>query len=179
MIGRRGAMKALAVGAVISFAQGVSACSFAEYQDDDWGNLLIRFFKTGNDQLLAEALQDFSTLVSFSPVFLGNDVLQFSGASSVLKALKTFRESLTTKGWVGPRQFISAKIVGSSQQGRMNRIELLFAESVVSDTSCGPDRSETRVDLYYEAGVYGAGQSEGRWAIERLAILPPLETEKY
>ena len=94
-------------------------------------------------------------------------------------ALIRFRETLTRERWVEPRKLVEAKITGSEQQGRMNRIELLFADSVETFTSCGPDRSEWRADLYYMAGVYELGEDSVRWAIERMAIMPPLESQRF
>ena len=100
------------------------------------------------------------------------------GIEHVEEALVSFRRSMTRKMWVEPRQFINAKIVGNKQQGRMNRIELLFAEGKTTDTSCGPDRAEMRADLYYQAGVYEIGDDWVKWGIERLALMPPFELER-
>jgi|GEM_PF-1899171 len=91
----------------------------------------------------------------------------------------SFRSYLTQTANNGPRRLMDAKIVGSEQQGRMNRIELLFAEDDEIETSCGPTRNEERVDLYYQAGVYETGEDWVRWAVERIAIMPPLDTEKF
>ena len=68
-------------------------------------------------------------------------------------------------------------MVGSEQQGRMNKIQIVFADNDEVDTSCGPTRSEASVDLFYEAQVHDV---EGvAWSIERIALLPHLETKKF
>jgi hypothetical protein len=178
VIERRTLLRGVAVGAVLASAQTVSACSYATYEEDDWGGRLIAFFRMGDVSKLDNLFQDFSTLVAFNENFGVAPDTVFKGSNSVREALVSFRNRMTDKGWVEPRKLIDAKIVGNKQQGRMNRIELLFAESKVSETSCGPDRSEQRADLYYEAGVYETGDDWAKWAVERLAFLPPLEMER-
>ncbi len=179
MIERRDLLRGVAVGAVLASAQVVSACSYAEYEDDDWGNKLISYFRTGEVTRLDKLFHDFSTLVAFDTTFGVAPKMLFEGHDKVREALIDFRETMTRKGWVEPRKLIDAKIVGSRQQGRMSRIELLFAEGVMSETSCGPDRSERRAHLYYQAGVYETGEDWVKWGIERLALMPPLELEKF
>jgi hypothetical protein len=179
VIERRTLLRGVAVGAALASAQTVSACSYATYENDDWGDRLVAFLRTGDVSKLDNLFQDFTTLVAFNQYFgLGTEMF-VKGSNGVRGALVSFRSRMTEKGWVEPRKLIDAKIVGSKQQGRMNRIELLFAESKVSETSCGPDRSEQRVDLYYEAGVYKTGADWVKWAVERLAFLPPLEMERF
>ncbi len=179
MIGRRTLLGGVAVGAALASAQAVSACSYATYEQDDWGGRLVAFLRTGDVSKLDNLFQDFTTLVAFNEYFGLGPEMFVKGSNEVRDAFVSFRSRMTEEGWVEPRKLIDAKIVGNKQQGRMNRIELLFAESKVSDTSCGPDRSEQRVDLYYEAGVYETGDDWVKWAVERLAFLPPLAMERF
>lgn len=179
MIDRRDLLRGAAVGLTVLSTSSASACSYAEYEDDLWGSRLIEYLESGRQGDLEGLFQDFTTLVAFDSTYTSRGKLSFAGPDEVQNALMYLRRTLTRKGWVEPRTLVEAKIVGSEQQGRMSRIELLFAESVVSDTSCGPDRSESRVDLYYQAGVYEMGDEWVKWAIERIAIMPPLQTEKF
>ena len=73
----------------------------------------------------------------------------------------------------------SAALVGSEQQGRMNKIELFFAETKSVDSSCGPTRSERAIDLFYEAGVHETGEDWVKWSIERIALIPRLELQRF
>jgi hypothetical protein len=179
VIGRRTLLRGVALGAALASAQTVSACSYATYEEDDWGGRLIAFFRTGDVSKLDNLFQNFTTLVAFNEYFGVGPELVCKGANGVRDALVSFRKKMTEEVLVEPRKLIDAKVVGNKQQGRMNRIELLFAESKMSETSCGPDRSEQRVDLYYEAGVYETGEDWVKWAVERLAFLPPLEMERF
>lgn len=179
MIERRDLLRGIAIGAALTASQSVSACSLPEYDDDTWGDKLVSFFRDGDVSTLDHLLHEFTTLVAFDTSFGTGGKLSFEGAAAVRAALVSSRESFTGKGWVEPRSLIDAKIVGSKQQGRMNRIEFLFAERSVTETSCGPDRSEIRVDLYFEAGVYDSGADQVKWGIERLAWMRPLDTERF
>ncbi|MGH6786229.1 MAG: hypothetical protein ACREBO_05320 [Novosphingobium sp.] len=179
MIERRDLLRGVAVGTVLASAHIVSACSYAEYEDDDWGGKLIAFFQSGETSRLDNLFRDFSTLVTFDTTFGLAPHMLFEGAAKVRQALVDFRTMMTGKGWVEARKLADAKIVGNKQQGRMSRIELLFAEGVTSNTSCGPDRSERRAHLYYQAGVYETGDDWVKWGIERLAFLPPLALERF
>lgn len=178
MIERRDLLRGIAIGAALTASQSVSACSFAEYDDDTWGDQLVRFFRDGDVSTLDNLLHDFTTLVAFDTSFGTGGKLSFNGPAAVRAALVSSRAKFTSKGWVEPRGLIDAKIVGSKQQGRTNRIEFLFAEQAVSETTCGPDRSELRADLYFEAGVYDSAGGQVKWGIERLAWMPPLDTER-
>ncbi len=176
---RRDILRGVTLCATISSASLTSACSYASFDDDEWAARLINFLRDGDQESLSGLFKDFSTLVSFSSSFVATDSLAYIGENAVRSALVGFRETMTRKGWVEPRRLADAKIVGSEQQGRMNKIELLFAETVTSETSCGPSRSEWRVDLYYEAGVHEAGDDYVKWAIERIALMPALELERF
>ena len=175
---RRDLLRGFTFCAAISSASLATACSYASFDDDEWAAKLIDYLRDGNPESLAGLFKNFSTLVSFSSSYVATDNLAFAGEDAVRGALVGFREAMTQKGWVEPRTLVDAKIIGREQQGRMNKIELLFAETVTSDTSCGPDRSEWPVDLYYEAGVYEAGEY-AKWAIERIALMPPLQLERF
>lgn len=179
VIERRSLLRGIAIGTALASTHTVSACSYATFEDDDWGNRLIAFFQTGDTLKLKNLFQDFSTLVTFDETFGVAPEMLFKGSRSICKALNGFRKRMTDKGWVEPRKLIDAKIIGNKQQGRMNRIELLFAESKMTETSCGPDRSEQRAHLYYQAGTYETSDNWTKWAIERLAFMPPLELERF
>ena len=179
MIERRDLLRGVAVGATLLSVSSASACSYATFEDDTWGQKLIKYFRTGRSGDLDGLFQDFTTMVTFSSYYGSGNDLAFAGEKAVREALTSFRVAFTSKGWVGPRKLVDAKIVGNKQQGRMNKIELLFAEEVTSETSCGPDRSERRADIYFEAGVYDSGEDWVKWAIERIAIMPPLDTERF
>ncbi len=174
---RRVLLRGLAVATIVA-SSSVSACTSVTYEEDTWGNKLIKFLRDGRENDLDGLFQASSTLVSFEPAYVSADKLAFAGEREVRGALVEFRDNLMSIGWSKPRALIQAKIVGSEQQGRMNRIELLFADKVTTDTSCGPDRAAWRVDLYYKAWVYEAGEDWVKWAIERVALMPPLEIVK-
>ncbi len=179
MIDRREILRGVALATALTAAQSVSACSLAEYDDDNWGDKLIDFFQTGSALALDDLFRDFTTLVTFDETFGVAPTMVFRGKEDVKSALVMVRGSMTRKLWVEPRKLVDAKIVGSKQQGRMSRIELMFAEGRSTETSCGPDRGELRADLYYQAGVYDTGEDCVKWGIERLALMPPLETERF
>ena len=179
MIDRRDLLRTAAAGMALTAASPVSACSYAEYEEDAWGEKLVAFFRTGDVSRLDGLFRDFTTLVTFDDTFGGTPKMLFKGSAEVQDALHSSRNSMTRKLWTGPKILVDAKIIGSRQQGRMNRIELLFAEKQTVDTSCGPDRAELRTDLYYQAGVYETGDDWVKWAIERLAFMPPLELERF
>ena len=167
------------MGAALTAAQSVAACTLAEYDDDHWGEKLVGFFRTGEVSRLDDLFQDFTTLVTFDETFGVGPTMLFKGAKDLGSALVSVRKSMTQKLWVEPRKLVDVKVIGSKQRGRMNRIELLFAEGQFTETSCGPDRGEVRADLYYQAGVYEAGEEWVMWGIERLALMPHLETERF
>ena len=179
MIEHRDFLRSVALGAALTASQSVSACRLVAYDDDYWGEKLISFFRSGNEPDLDGLFRDFSTLVTFNDSFGVGSALHFADAKGVKSELISVRKSMTRKGWVEPRRLVGSEIVGSRQQGRMNRIELLFAEGQLSETNCGPDRSEIRVDLYFQAGVYEAGDDWVKWGVERLALMPPLEIERF
>lgn len=176
---RRDLLRGIALCATISSASFASACSYASFDDDEWGARLINFLRGGDPKTLDGLFKETSTLVSFSTSFVATDSLAYAGEDSVRSALIGFREEMTRKGWVEPRRLADAKVVGSEQQGRMNKIELLFAETVTSETSCGPSRSELRVDLFYEAGAYAFGENDVKWAVKRIALMPPLDLDRF
>lgn len=180
MFERRDLLRSLAVGAVIGSSQTVSACSLAEYEDDKWGQRLIEFLRVGDDRLLDDLFKDHSTLVAFDETFIdGADRLSFLGGRAVRDAMIGFRRRQTADGMGRtPRRLERAVIVGSEQEGRMNKIELFFAEKEAVETSCGPTRSEQNVDLYFEAGVHETGEDWVKWSIQRIALMPRLETER-
>ena len=176
---RRDLLRGLTLCTAISSASFASACSYASYEDDEWGAKLVKYLRDGKPESLSGLFKDFSTLVSFSSEYVASDNLAFAGENAVIGALIGFREAMTQKGWVEPRVLVDSKLVGNEQQGRMNKIELLFAETVASETSCGLDRSERRVDLYYEAGVYDWGDDHVKWAVERIALMPTLQFQRF
>lgn len=179
MIERRTLLRGLAVGAMIASSQSVSACSYAEFDEDEWGKRLIVFLRNGDKKLLDSFFKDFSTLVAFDTTLAGTQ-LSAKGANAVRRALVKFRETQTSNGHSGaPRRLESAVIVGSEQQGRMSKIELLFADDQKVETSCGPTRNEQAVDLYYQAGVHETGDDWVKWSIERIALMPRLDTERF
>lgn len=181
MIERRDLLRGLAVGAALTSSQAASACSLATYDDDAWGQRLVDFLRGGNARLLDGLFKDHSTLVAFRGDLIGSsDQLEFRGGSAVGDAMIRFRKQQTSRG-IGdtPRILQQSVIVGSKQQGRMNKIELLFAEKHLVETSCGPTRSEQSVDLYFEAGVHETGNDWVKWSIQHIALIPRLETERY
>jgi hypothetical protein len=180
MLGRRDFLRGTALVATVASAQAVSACSLAEYEDDIWGRRLTRFLQDGDASELSDLFKDHSTLVAFdSDMIEGTNELAFSGAEAVRTALIGFRNQMTAVGLAKSRPSLQKAVpVGSEQQGRMNKIELLFSEKNTVDTSCGPTRSEHWVDLYYQAGVHETGPDWVKWSIERIALIPRLETER-
>jgi hypothetical protein len=181
VIERRDILRGAAVTVSLLSAQAVSACSLATFEADTWGQKLIRFLKDGDASILTELFKDHSTLVAFDSTLLNDgEQLSYAGAEEVRNALIGFRKVMTSEGIAGtPPSLQIAKIIGSEQQGRMNKIELFFAESTRVDTSCGPLRSEHAVDLYYRAGVHETGDDWVKWSIERVALIPRLELEKF
>lgn len=177
MVERRDVLRCVGFGAAIAAARSVSACISPQREDDHWGARLVDFFRTGSTSELDDLFSDFTTFVTFDDtVGLGSTML-FKGANDVRDALVSLRTSMTRKFYNEPRTLIDAKIVGPKKQGDSNLIELLFAEGTSLDTSCGPDRFEIRTNLYYRAGVYEAGEYSVKWGIERLALMPYLQTE--
>lgn len=177
---RRDILRGAAITASLLSAQAASACSLASYEDDTWGQKLIRYLRDGDASILDGLFKDHSTLVAFDTTVLndGNQI-SYSGAQPVREALIGFRKVMTAEGIAGSAPTLqSAKIVGSEQQGRMNKIELFFAENQRADTSCGPLRTEHAVDLYYQAGVHETGDDWVKWSIERVALIPRLELER-
>ena len=179
MIDRRDLLRTAATGMALTAASSVSACSYAGYEEDAWGEKLVAFFRNGDVARLDGLFRDFTTLVTFDDTFGVAPKMLFKGSADVQDALLSSRNSMIRKLWTGPKNLVDAKIIGSRQQGRMNRIEMLFAESQTVETSCGPDRAELRTDLYYQAGVYETEFDSVKWAIERLAFMPPLEMERF
>ena len=55
MIERRDLLRGATAFAALASAQGVSACSFAEFDEDTWGQRLISFLREGDERLLYEA----------------------------------------------------------------------------------------------------------------------------
>lgn len=180
MIDRRGLLQGTAALAVLASTQAVSACSFAEFEDDTWGQRLIAFLQKGNDSALDDAFSEQSTLVAFDDNLIeGATELAFVGAEAVKRAIIGFRNQMIAEGVAGTRLVLDrAAVVGSEQQGRMNKIELFFAETRRVDSSCGPIRSEQAIDLFYKAGVHETGADRVKWSIERIALMPRLELEK-
>ena len=186
MILRRELLQTAIVGGTILSATRASACSLVDFDDDVWGKKLISYLKSGQDELLDPLFHDFTTLVAFEPTFLQPNMtskdLLFSGRATVKRALQDFRNHMLKTDRTVGRELVAAQVVGNKQQGRMNRIELLFADSEVEFTSCGPGRNEWPVDLYYQAGVYeiesDSQEWAQEWAIERLAIMPRLDLER-
>lgn len=180
MLRRRDVLRGAAVLATLTSAQPLSACSYVDYEEDTWGRRLIRFLQNGDASALGDLFKDYSTLVAFeSNLIEGTNELAFSGAEAVRNALIGFRNQMKAVGLAKTRPVLqNAVLVGSKQQGRMNKIELLFAEQKTIDTSCGPLRSESAVDLYYQAGVHETGEDWVKWSIERVALIPRLRTER-
>lgn len=178
---RRELLRGLATGAMLVSSQAVSACSLAEYDDDTWGQKLIDYLRDGNARRLDDLFKDNAALFAFESWLVGGgDELYSVGAIPVKNALIAFRRQQTSNGFGDTSRLLqSANIVGSQQQGRMSKIELCFAENSVVDTSCGPTRSEQHVDLYFQAGVYETGNDWVKWSIERIALMPRLETKRY
>ncbi len=181
MIERRDLLRGTAALAALTSAQTVSACSFAEYDDDTWGRRLIAFLRQGDESALDDVFKEHSTLVAFNNNLIrGTNELAFAGADDVKRAIIGFRNQMIAEGVAGTRPVLErAALVGSEQQGRMNKIELFFAETKRVDSSCGPIRSEQAVDLFYRAGVHETGEDWVKWSIERIALIPHLELEKF
>ena len=103
----------------------------------------------------------------------------FKGKEAVEQALVSFRNyQLMKEDESAARSLVKSRLVGSLQQGRMNKIELTFADDLKSLTSCGPTRNEQSIDLYYEAYVHETGEDWVKWSVRRIALLPHLETER-
>lgn len=181
MIERRDLLRGTAALAALASAQTVSACSWAEYDEDAWGQQLIAFLREGDESALEDLFKEHTTLVAFhNHLIEGTNALAFAGAEAVKRAIIGFRNQMTAKGLAGTSPVLeNAVLVGSKQQGRMNKIELFFAETKRVDTSCGPMRAEHAIDLFYEAGVHETGDDWVKWSIERIALIPRLELEKF
>ena len=181
MIERRDLLRGTAALAVLASAQTVSACSFAEFDDDTWGQRLIDFLRRGDESVLNDMFKEHSSLVAFhNNLIEGTNQLAFTGADDVKRAVIGFRNQMIAEGIARTSPVLErAVLVGSGQQGRMNKIELFFAEAEPVESSCGPIRTERAVDLFYEAGVHETGDDWVKWSIERIALIPRLELEKF
>lgn len=177
MIGRREVMRVAAISAVVASSGFVSACEYATYEKDEWSKKLIAYLRSGDESLLNNLFFEDSTLVAFDSSLIADTMKpSFSGVGNVRKAMIGFRKQLMLGGYNnGARGLKKAIVVGSEQQGRMNKIQILFADNQEVDTSCGPTRSEAFIDLFYEAGVDDKGEA---WSVKRIAIIPRLEVEK-
>jgi len=174
---RRDVLRGFAVGALLASSQSASGCSPAEFEEDDWGERLVAFLRTGDDDLLDGLFADYSTLVAFDEFLIADsDQMFFQGSKAVKAALVQFRKQQCTLGFGDmQRDLQKVQIIGSKQQGRMNKIELIFATADAIETSCGPTRSEQNVDLFFEAGVHDSGDDWVKWSIHRIALLPRLD----
>ena len=181
MIERRDLLRGTAALAVLASAQTVSACSFAEFDDDTWGQRLIEFLRRGDESALDDLFKEHSSLVAFhNNLIEGTNELAFAGADDVKRAVIGFRNQMIAEGIAGTSPVLEgAVLVGSEQQGRMNKIELFFAEAKRVESSCGPIRTERAVDLFYEAGVHETGYDWVKWSILRIALIPRLELERF
>lgn len=181
MIERRDLLRGTAALIALASAQPVSACSWSEYDNDAWGDRLIAFLREGDESVLENLFKDYTTLVAFDNTLIqGTNELAFAGVQDVKRAIIGFRNQLTSEGVAGTSPVLeSAVLVGSKQQGRMNKIELFFAETKRVDTSCGLMRTEHAIDMFCEAGVYETGEDWVKWCIERIALIPRLEVEKF
>ena len=181
MIERRDLLRATAALTALASAQSVSACSFAEFDDDTWGQRLIAYLKQGDEGLLDDLFKEHSSLVTFDNYLIeGTKELAFIGAEEVRRAVIGFRNRMIAEGIAGTNPVLErAALVGSKQQGRMNKIELFFAETEPVESSCGPIRTEWAVDLFYEARVHETGQDWVKWSIKRIALIPRLEVERF
>ncbi len=181
MIKRRDLMKLGTVSAGVCLTSMASACSFVEYTDDEWGAKLIKFFKSGNATDIEGLLAKGCHLVAFEDCFIeeGDSPLYYKDREDVTSALQSFRRYLVESYSYG-RIFIDAKIIGNKQDGRLNKIELIFAEPEYTETSCGPTRSEIRYDLFYQADSYeyNSIQDSVKRAIMKLSIMPKLYEER-
>ena len=67
VIDRRELLWGAAVGTAIMSSSSASACSYMQYEDDEWGSKLIKYLKRGKTKDLDGLFQDFSSLVVFDP----------------------------------------------------------------------------------------------------------------
>ena len=177
MVDRRTMLRGVATGVILASSQAATGCSLAEFTDDAWGEKLIRYLRTGDETLLRGMFRADSSLIAYGGELIGGtDALSYSGAKGVRTALSAFRATHTAIGAGDtPRLLKRAAIVGSGQQGRMNKIELTFSEERAVDTSCGPTTSEMDADLFFEAGADMVNANDVEWFVKRIALMPRLE----
>ncbi len=180
MVDRRAMLRGVATGVILASSQAATGCSLAEFAEDAWGEKLIRYLRTGNQTVLRGMFRADSSLVVYGGELIGGmDALSYRGVEAVRTALSAFRATHTATG-VGdtPRLLKRAAIVGSRQQGRMNKIELTFSEERAVDTSCGPTKSEMDADLFFEASAAPVDANDVEWFVSRIALMPRLELKR-
>lgn len=172
---RRDLFKGLAAGAALAASARAGACRMVPPEKDTLGDRLLGFLSDGDAALLDDLLHENVTLVTFAPGWLPDDALAVGGVQAVASALKELRASLAGEGIKGPRKLVSGTLSGPRELGTVGRILVEFAEDENTLTSCGPTRSERRLQILYSTHFTILSVRDRLWGLERIAIMPLVE----
>ena len=174
---RRDLFRRMVAGAALAASARAAACVRLPPERDTLGEQLLAFLRNGDPALLDDLLHEEATLVAFEPGWLPDEGQSVGGAAQVAAALRGLREMLASDGLEGARRMVTGTITGSDEAGSVRRILAEFAEDKTTYTSCGPTRSELRLQLHYRTTYTVLSAGDRVWGMLRIAIMPLAEAD--